>query len=322
MSENCETFIGIDIGGTKCAVIVGNQDGAIIEKRRFATLPGPAANMGKFRELIHDYAGLYSAPRSIGISCGGPLDSSRGVIQSPPNLPGWDDVPIKDVLEDRFGIPVFLQNDANACALAEHRFGAGSGSRNMIFLTFGTGLGAGIILDGKLYEGTNGMAGEVGHVRLANEGPVGYGKSGSFEGFCSGGGIAQLARKTVREHQQRGEHVAFVPEGGIEAITARTVGEAADDGDEVARAILRTSGEWLGKGLSILIDVLNPEVIVIGSIFARSKEYLQASAEAVIREEALAQAASVCRILPAGLGEGIGDIAALSVAITGAGEQS
>jgi glucokinase len=314
-----ETFIGIDIGGTKCAVLAGDRDGAVIEKRRFATLPGPSANVDQFQHHIEEYLAQHATPKSIGISCGGPLDAGLGIIHSPPNLPGWDDVPIKAALENRFGIPVFLQNDANACALAEHRFGAGVGSRNMIFLTFGTGLGAGIILDGKLYEGTNGMAGEVGHIRLASDGPVGYGKPGSFEGFCSGGGIAQLAQTFVREYQQRGEHVGFVPKGGIDAITARTVGEAAANGNECARAILRSSGKWLGKGLSILIDVLNPEVIVIGSIFARSRDYLQPAAEAVIRSEALSHSASVCRLLPAELGERIGDVAALSVAMSGAG---
>src|SRR5690606_15592063 len=130
---------------------------------------------------------------AIGISCGGPLDSRRGVILSPPNLPGWDRIPVVEVFQQAFKVPVALQNDANAGALAEWLWGAGRGSHNMIFLTFGTGMGAGLILNGQLYSGTNDLAGEVGHIRLAPDGPVGYGKAGSFEGFCSGGGIKQLA---------------------------------------------------------------------------------------------------------------------------------
>ena len=135
--------------------------------------------------------------KRIGISCGGPLDSKKGIIFSPPNLPGWDNVPITRILSDEFGVETALQNDANACALAEWLMGAERGHSNMIFLTFGTGMGAGLILNGRLYSGTNDLGGEVGHIRLAKTGPVGFGKAGSFEGFCSGGGIAQLAKSIV-----------------------------------------------------------------------------------------------------------------------------
>ena len=122
----------------------------------------------------------------------------------PPNLPDWDNVPLVEMTEKRLGIKTILQNDANACAVAEWKFGAGRGTRNMVFLTFGTGMGAGLILDGRLYSGTNDMAGEVGHIRLAPKGPLGYGKKGSFEGFCSGGGIADLAKQTVLNKLSQG----------------------------------------------------------------------------------------------------------------------
>lgn len=315
------SFVGIDIGGTKCAVVVGNRGGEIASKERFETKRGPEANIAAFRRIVAGIAEKTEI-RSVGISCGGPLDATDGIIQSPPNLPGWDDVHVKGLLEESLGIPVYLQNDANACALAELRFGAGRGCRNLIFLTFGTGLGAGIILDGRLYEGSNGMAGEVGHIRLADEGPVGYGKAGSFEGFCSGGGIAQLARDTARKALDTGDSVGFLPPAGIDGITTRMVGEAAEAGDTLAQSILRASGRWLGRGLAILIDILNPEIIVIGSVFARSRAFLQPEAEEIIRQEALGQSVSVCRVVPAGLGETIGDIAALSVAIDGEEKQA
>ena len=187
-----------------------------------------------------------------------------------------------------FSIPAILQNDANACALAEWKFGAGRGTRNMVFLTFGTGLGAGIILDGKLYSGTNDNAGEVGHIRMENFGPVGYGKTGSFEGFCSGSGIAQLARIKAIEQFQMGMKVSYCPGfDDLMSITAQRVAEAAMQGDPVALKVFEICGTYMGKGLSVIIDILNPECIVIGSIFVRASHLLIPSLERSLETEAL-----------------------------------
>lgn len=200
-------ILGIDIGGTKCAVTTADYtDGNItlIKKEKCDTdlKISPEEMIEKLFTLSDSI--LDKNPDAIGISCGGPLDSKKGIIMNPPNLPGWDNVEIVKLFEDRYGVKPRLQNDANACALAEWKFGAGKGADNMIFLTFGTGLGAGLILNGKLYSGTNDNAGEVGHIRLDRLGPVGYGKSGSFEGFCSGGGIAQLGYTKALEKVQTG----------------------------------------------------------------------------------------------------------------------
>jgi glucokinase len=255
---------------------------------------------------------------AVGVSCGGPLDSRAGLVQSPPNLPGWDDVPITRRLADGLGCAAFLQNDANACALAEWRFGAGRGTRNMVFLTFGTGMGAGLILDGRLYEGTNDLAGEVGHVRIAEEGPEGYGKTGAFEAFASGSGIAKLARAAAAERLGRGEPVGFCRTAAdLPAVSARAVGEAAEAGDPLAVEILATTGHYLGRGLAMIIDIINPERIVIGSIFARCRRFLQPAMDREIGREALPAAARVCAVVPAELGERIGDYACLSVAVEG-----
>lgn len=318
-------LIGLDIGGTKCAVILGKmEDGdslSITDKIVYPTkdYPDPEAMIKQLQKAIEKILiknRLTSNEVSgIGISCGGPLDSRTGVIMSPPNLPGWDHVPITDEFRNKFGIPAAIQNDANACALAEWKFGAGIGYSNIIFLTFGTGLGAGLILDGKLYSGTNDNAGEVGHIRLDNYGPVGYGKSGSFEGFCSGGGIAQLGRIRAMEKLQMGQKVPFCSNiDEIESITAEKVAEAAYKGDPVASGIFRECGAYLGKGLSILIDVLNPELIILGTIFTRSGDLLQPILDETIAREALPLASKVCRIVPAALNEKIGDYASLSVA--------
>jgi glucokinase len=234
---------------------------------------------------------------------------------SPPNLPGWDDIHIVDILSEELGIPVGIQNDANACALAEWKFGAGKGTRNMVFMTFGTGLGAGLIIDGRLYAGTNDNAGEVGHIRLADYGPVGFGKSGSYEGFCSGGGIAQLAKAALAEKFQMGQSVSWCTKEQLDTVTAKMVAEAADQGDEIALSIMRTSACKMGFGISLLIDILNPEMIVLGSIYARNEAMMKPYIEEVIQREALGLAAKVCCVKPAALGEKVGDYAAVSVAV-------
>lgn len=318
-----ENLIGIDIGGTKSAVVLGRGDGQDVEIVSRVSFPteaskGPENTIGRIFDAVGELISGCGRICGIGISCGGPLDSRRGVILSPPNLPGWDNVPIVMMCELKFGIRTKLQNDANACALAEWRWGAAKGFNNVVFLTFGTGMGAGLILDGMLYNGANGMAGEIGHIRLSEHGPVGYGKAGSFEGFCSGGGIAQLARAMALERMQMGEKVSFCRDiGELEALNAKAVGEAVDAGDELAREIFRACGRYLGCGLSILIDLLNPEIIVIGSIYTRREALLRDTAMKVINRETLTISRDACRIVPAGLGESIGDYAALAVALDG-----
>jgi glucokinase len=233
-------------------------------------------------------------------------------------LPGWDEIPIVKLFEEKYGIPTFLHNDANACALAEWLMGAGRGTKNMVFLTFGTGMGAGLILNGKLYSGTNDLGGEVGHIRLATNGPVGFGKAGSFEGFCSGGGIAQLAKNVVAEKWKAGIPVQFCPSlEKIDELDTKTVALAAQSGDPVALEIIRISAEYLGRGLSVIIDILNPECIVIGSIYARNENLFKPFMDEMIRQEAIPSAVSVCKIKPAELGETVGDFAALGVAVYG-----
>ncbi len=312
-------LLGFDIGGTKCAVTTARYDGERIELLKKAVCPtdlkiSPEAMIGRLIAMAEELSDC--PPSAIGISCGNPLDERRGLILSPPNLPGWDNVEIVKILEDHFGVPAHLQNDANACALAEWKFGAGRGTENMIFLTFGTGFGAGLILNGRLYSGTNGNAGEVGHVRLSPMGPVGYGKTGSFEGFCSGGGLAQLGWFKALEQVQMGRYpLYFRPGMSREDITAKTLAEAARAGDETALEVWRISGEQLGVGLAMLIDLLNPEVIVLGSIFARCQDLLWPHAQQVIGREALSMAVDCCRVVPAALGEQLGDYAAAVAAL-------
>ncbi|WP_287676737.1 ROK family protein [Bacteroides sp.] len=317
-----KNLLGIDIGGTKCAVVfgrTGNDEIEIVDKIKFDTTHYSETIEQLFAcvdEMMHKHNLTSENTEAIGISCGGPLDNKTGVIMSPPNLPGWDNVHIVDMFSQKLGIKAALENDANACALAEYFWGAGKGSNNMVFLTFGTGLGAGIVLDGRLYSGTNGNAGEVGHIRLSDYGPVGYGKAGSFEGFCSGSGISQLAVMKIKEKLQMGCKTFY--NGTLDElhnITAKDVAEAANSGDELAKEILEISACNLGKGLAVIVDILNPEVIVIGSIFTRAEKHLRPVMEKCMNMEALSQSAEICKVKPALLGEHIGDYAALSVAL-------
>ena len=314
--------LGFDIGGTKCAAILGRGEipadhrDLIVDKITFPTRVerGWRAVVEELiasgEALLASHGVNHSDLIGVGISCGGPLDSRTGTVHCPPNLPDWDNVPLKALMEERFGVKTTLQNDANACAVAEWKFGAGRGFDNMVFLTFGTGMGAGLILNGQLYSGANDNAGEVGHVRLAEDGPEGYGKRGSFEGFCSGGGIARLAAATVATAEAAGETTSL----SGQPLSAKTVAVAAKEGDAVAKRVYETCARRLGQGLALLIDVLNPQAIVIGSIYSRDRALFDEIIRDVIAREALPLSAEVCRILPAGLGDSIGDYAALSLA--------
>jgi glucokinase len=313
-------MLGFDIGGTKCAVSVGfEKDGELTVQNKKVI---PTDHTVSAYEMIDRMCELAESMTDdfscIGISCGGPLDSKRGVILSPPNLPDWNEVHITDILSERFGIPAYLCNDANACALAEWKYGAGVGTKNMIFLTFGTGLGAGLILNSKLYTGATNFAGEIGHVRLDRHGPVGYGKSGSAEGFCSGNGIAQLARTRVMEQLQSGNVTSLAATANeVATITAKDVAMAASRGDALALAVFEEVGEQFGRTLAILTDLLNPELIVAGGVYMRAHQWIDDAMWRTLRREALSGAADALRVLPSQLGEKIGDYAALTVAVNG-----
>lgn len=317
-----KVWIGVDIGGTKTAVVIADEPPAMRARIEFPTLPqeGPERAIALIKRSIREVLRSTKIDQmrlgGVGISCGGPLNQKMGVIQAPPNLATWIDVPITSILQEDCGLACRLENDADAGAIAEYRFGAGRGSQNMIFLTMGTGLGAGIIADGRLIRGAAGQAGEIGHVRLSADGPVGYHKAGSVEGWASGGGIAQIALREWKETVSRGE--ATVLSARLETngtLTAKDVAEAARLGDPAAMRVLDCAGQKLGETLAILVDVLNPERIVIGGIAMRLGESLLAPARRTMAREALPESAKICQVVPAALGEGIGDVAAICVAM-------
>ena len=297
-------IVGIDIGGTKTAIVLADNSGRIISRHHFPT------NVTRgFEPVFKDICdGVTTELNSgsggvaaISVSIGGPLDVLNGIIKSPPNLSGWINIGLKSLLEERFHLPVYVEHDGNAGALAEYYFGAGRGFRNIVFITMGTGLGAGMILDGRLYRGTSDTAGEIGHIRIAETGPLCYGKTGSLEGYGSGSGIAKLAHR-------------MYPQIWNASSTVVDVHEAFKSGSIEAQAVFDRASLYLGRGLAMVADMLNPERIILGGIGMRISDALIEPAIRVFRSEVLPEAGTVCEIVPAGLGEQIGDYASLCAA--------
>ena len=319
-----DRWIGLDIGGTKCAVLLAklNQGIEILDKIRFDTHAERGFQQAYDRlcaemENILARNGLdFSRVRAIGISCGGPLDSRRGVIICPPNLPGWENIPLPEMLKQKYGVDAFIQNDANACALVEWKMGAGRGTRDMIFLTMGTGMGAGVIAEGQLLRGHNDMGGEIGHLRLTEDGPVGFYKAGSFEGYTSGGGIGRQAVELTEKLVAEGNPPAWIRDGhSMDEVTAKLMADYAHAGDAQAQAFYAEIGRMLGRGIALLVDAFNPECIVIGSVFVRCEDLLRKSMEAELKKEAIPYSLQDLRVVPASTGESLGDFAGIMVAL-------
>lgn len=314
MAEHDSTILGFDIGGTKTAVLEGTRQAEVLQREELAT--EAARPFAETFPRILDAANCVietaqAAGRrivAVSVSIGGPLKIAEGLLLDPPHLPGWHGVRLKAALETEFpNVPVFIEHDGNAGALAEFHFGAGKGRaglRHLIFLTFGTGLGAGLIVNGQVLHGVTDTAGEVGHLRLAWEGPVGFGKTGSWEGFASGKGLVELAAR-------------LFPHRWSQTTPIREVVEAMLSDDADALAVAAEAGKWMGRGMALLVDTLNPQLIVLGSLAVALGDRVLEPARLAVAEEALPQAAAACEIVPAKLGKGIGDVAALMAAIVG-----
>jgi glucokinase len=316
-------FASVAIGGTNCSVAIAANVANNFEwfgHRRFSTLTIPSQVLDK---LMHELESLLSAVEDVdlagvGIVCGGPLDEAAGLVLSPPNLPRWDRIDVVSPLVARFKVPVQLMNDANAGVMAEWMWGAARGATDAAFITMGTGLGAGLILDGRLHRGASGLAGEIGHWRLAESGPHGYGKDGSFEGFCSGAGIGRWAQQTAAQSLQHGTPSELAPDWfDLADVTAQLLAKAAGGGDEVALRLWSDVGRKLGAGLSLLVDVLNPDIIVVGGIYFRQHDRLEQSMLEELHKEALPESLARCRVVPSELGEEIADYSGLVAALVG-----
>ena len=313
MQTGQRTILGLDIGGTKTACVEGARDGRILQRVEMATratepfaVTFPEIVSG-VRSLMNEVEREGRAIGAISVSIGGPLKIEEGFLIDPPHLPGWHNVPLKARLAESFpGRPVFVEHDGNAGALAEFYFGVGRNRpdlRHLIFLTFGTGVGGGFIVNGQIVRGASDTAGEIGHWRLAEDGPLGFGKRGSWESFASGAGMVELAAQ-------------MFPARWSSLTPIRALVEAMLAGDHDALRVADEAGKWMGRGLALLIDALNPQVIVFGSLGVALGELILGPARMVIAAEALPQAAAACALLPCALGAAIGDVAALMAALT------
>lgn len=288
--------LGVDIGGTKIGLSLWSGRGERIRHERFATDPaGPDPNLERIAERGRALLeGL--RPAGVGVSAGGPLDLETGTILEPPNLPGWR-VPIRSFLEETFGVPVAVENDANAGAVAEWLFGAGRGARDLAFLTMGTGVGAGLILEGRLHRGARSLAGEVGHHAIVPDGrPCGCGKRGCLEAYTSGSGIA-------------GRLAAVWPEG---PRTAKEVVERARGGDARARAFLEETADYLARGLANLVFIVDVRRIVLGTIVVGAGALILDPLRRRLGDLLWPVFSRDLEVVPAALGPDIGDYAAFS----------
>ncbi len=309
-------YLGWDVGGTKSAAVLGTGAGEVLERAEYPSnvAGGPEAMIGDFlaraRELLGRSAGAAGGAggagatnaanvAGVGVSIGGPLNTRTGVIDSPPHLPGWDRVPLRERLEGELGLPVTVEHDAAACLLAEWLWGEARGATHAVYLTCGTGCGAGILVDGRVLRGPHGETPEAGHIRIAPDGPVMFGKSGSAEVFGSGEGVGKLAH-------------AMFPDAYPAPADPRELAGAARRGDARAAAVLAESACGTGRLCAVLADLFAPQVIVLGSLARYFGAGWVATVEAEFRREALAVNARHTRILPAGLGERLQDLSAIA----------
>lgn len=265
MHETTDAIAGIDIGGTKVAVALANREGEVLATARFATRVerGPNAVVDEAIATLQRLAGEHGARiAAAGIGCAGPLDRRAGLILSPPNLPGWDRFPIVELVEGRLGVPCLLDNDANAAALGEYRYGAGRGVRDMVYMTVSTGIGGGVIVGGELVHGVGDAAGEIGHMVVLPDGPeCACGARGCLEAICSGTSIARRMR----------ERTGADP--SVE-ITAASVARAAREGDRAAREVWDETIRYLALGIGNVIVTVAPELVVIGGGVSAAGEQL------------------------------------------------
>jgi len=293
-------ILGLDIGGTKSAAVLGDETGRVLAREAGPTPQGAWPEAVAFLiDLLHVVRPQGEEITALGVSCGGPLNSSTGIVHAPPNLPHWDGVPLRDLLHAEFGLPVWVENDANATALAEHQWGAGQGTRDMAFLTMGTGIGAGLILNNELYRGRHDLAGEIGHATIVPGGPPCLcGRRGCLETLSSGTAIGRIGRERY----------------GDPLLTAHDVCARARALDPLAQSIIADAAFYMGIGLANLLQTLNLERIVLGTLAVQAGDLLLGPIRASAQAHCWPRVWDGVSIVPAALGNAAQDMAALAVA--------
>jgi glucokinase len=296
--------LALDIGGTKLAAGVVDDSGSVhsfvVEASRTDEGPEPVLErlFALGRRAVAESPLGWADIHAVGIGCGGPLDAERGILMAPLHLPGWHDVPVTALAERAYDRPATLENDATAAALGEHRYGAGRGTRHMVYLTVSTGVGGGVVVDGRLYRGASGNGGELGHVTVDWHGRRcrGCGRVGCLEAYVSGTSIAERAH-----------------EAGLDGMTAADVAEAARDGDERAVAVWDGTVEALACGLTSIVNLFEPQLVVIGGGVSRSGEQLLGPVRELVRASTMRPAGHAAEIVASALGDRVGVVGAAAI---------
>ncbi len=309
--EHILPVLAIDLGGTKIITALISNKGQMIAREYCSTLAdeGPESVINRILSAIDHLRSLRDISSSqlsgISIAAAGVIDMEKGIITSSPNLPGWCNIPLRDIVKERCKVSTFLLNDANAAALGEHQFGAGKGANNLIYITVSTGIGGGIIINGRLYFGSSGGAGEIGHTTVDVNGPrCSCGNIGCLEVLASGEAVAREAIRRI-SHGEKSSLTEMV-EGKIENITAEKVSLAAQDGDSLALEVIAKAAAYLGAGMVNLVNIFNPEIIIVGGGMAKMGDLLLAPVRQVVKERAFQLPAEAVRIVPAQLGDDAG----------------
>jgi glucokinase len=294
--------LGLDIGGTKLAAGVVDPDGSV---SGFVVAPseperGPNDALSRLFDLgRRALAEAGVAVEAVGIGCGGPLDAERGVLIAPLHLAGWENVPVVELAERAFDLRAVLDNDATAAAAGEHSFGAGRGTRDMVYLTISTGVGGGVVLGGRVFRGSTGNGGELGHVTVDWRGREcrGCGRRGCLEAYVSGTSIAERAE-----------------EAGIRGATASDVADAARLGDPAARQVWRETCEALACGITSIANLFEPELVVVGGGVSRQGEFLLGPVRELVTAQVVGPSDRTVRVVQSAVGDSVGVVGAAAVA--------
>ncbi len=312
-------FLGIDLGGTKILSVVAGSGGKVLS-RDHALTPAAQGPEAVIQAILKSAARVLKGAgvtrdkvMAAGIGAAGVSNPETGILYASPNLPGWKNVPLRDRVQQETGIDTFLTNDANAAALGEFRYGAGKGVRNLVYITISTGIGGGLIIDGKLYGGATGAAGEIGHMTIDTNGPLcNCGNRGCWEILASGTALAREAKKRIEEGATT--KIAAHSKGRRERITAQAVQDAAMEGDRLALELIRKHGYYIGVGLANLINIFNPELIIIGGGLSHMGDMLLRPAMDVVKERAFKASYEAVRLTVAQLGDDAGALGAIAFA--------
>lgn len=296
-------YIGIDLGGTKIAGVMVDEEGQVLAEEVVPTLAGEgeAKVIGRIESLIQSLAGKVNRETvaGVGICAPGPLNIRTGMVIDAPNLM-WKNVPIVSILRNHLGLPVILENDANAAAFGECCYGAGKGTRDMLYITVSTGIGGGIIANGQLVYGRDYSAGEIGHMIILPEGPLcGCGRRGCIEAIASGPAIAREARSRLEKGEK--SVILEMVKGDPARLTAQEVAVAAGQGDKLALSVLDRAFRFLGLAIMNLIHLLNPEIIVIGGGVAKMGALLFDRINNCLKEQAFSHMVEGLPVVPAEL---------------------